>query len=132
MGGFFRESYTRNLPIIFIRIFLHKINFYRGPQPEISEGIFSNIMDLDISETLVPTWEACCSITINLKRLKTLTVSNNRWPISSDPDEKSKLSLHLSNSLPNLEELDIGQMNYNWTEVFLIASSLPKLRYYWK
>ena len=87
-------------------------------------------MDLDISETLVPSWEVCCSITTNLKRLKNLTVSNNRWPISTNTDEKKKLTMALSNNLPSLEELNIGEMDYDWNEVFLIASSLNKLRYF--
>jgi hypothetical protein len=87
-----------------------------------------NVMDLDISETLVASWEMCCKITRNLKRLKTLTVSNNRWPIPSDKNESDKMCSTIKNSLPNLVELVIGAMNYEWKDIALIAKSIPKLR----
>lgn len=86
-----------------------------------------NVMDLDISETLVASWEMCCKITRNLKRLKTLTVSNNRWPIPSDKNESDKMCSTIENSLPNLVELVIGAMNYEWKDIALIAKSIPKL-----
>ena len=87
-----------------------------------------NVIDLDISETLIASWEMCCKITKNLNRLKTLTVSNNRWPISLDKEENEKMCATLESSLSHLVELVIGEMNYEWKEIVLIAKYIPKLR----
>ena len=84
--------------------------------------------DLDISETLVPSWEVCIELTKHLNRLELLTVSNNRWPISLENPETEKVMSSLSTSLPNLKELVVGKMNYDWNDVALLASSLPNLR----
>ena len=84
--------------------------------------------DLDISQTLVPSWKTCTEICKTLSRLKILTVSNNPWKLFSNEKEKADLLSSLSQSLPILEELVIGEMNYTWDDVIIIASALPNLR----
>ena len=87
-----------------------------------------NVIDLDISQTLVPSWQTCCEICKNLNRLKVLTVSNNCWKLPSIENDKTDLKSSLSQCMPLLEELVIGEMNYDWKDVMLIAGSLPNLR----
>ena len=76
----------------------------------------------------MPSWNVCGRITYNLRRLRTLKVSNNRWIIlSNTPNDRQSFSNDLLNSLPSLQEIVIGKMEYDWNSVFLIASSLPRL-----
>ena len=100
--------------------------FCRGPASE-EKTILSNVIDLDIGETLVPSWNICCDITQNLTKLKHLKVSNNRWPAPGSVGDDNKITT-LTSSLSYLEELVIGEMEYAWEIIFLIARSIPKLR----
>lgn len=99
----------------------------RGPTISASCEL-KNVIDLDISQTLVPSWKTCSEMCKNLVRLKVLTVSSNPWKLSSSDNEKANMLSALSESLPLLEELVIGKMNYDWKDVILIAGSLPNLR----
>ena len=100
--------------------------FCRGPASE-EKTILSNVLDLDIGETLVPSWNICCDITQNLTKLKHLKVSNNRWPVPGPVGDDNKITA-LTSSLSYLEELVIGEMGYAWEIIFLIARSIPNLR----
>ena len=104
----------------------YEFSFCRGPASE-EKTILSNVMDLDIGETLVPSWNVCCDITQNLTKLKHLKVSNNRWPVPGSVGNDNEITT-LTSSLSYLEELVIGEMGYAWEIIFLIARSIPKLR----
>ena len=115
------------LKIIAIYLLLN----YSGPAEE--ECDIANVRELNISETLVPSWKMCCSITEKLNRLTKLNVSGNRWPIPPHDaginEPKECLESMLQRSMSNMEELVVGEMGYNWNDVRIVANSLPLLRY---
>ena len=104
-----------------------KTSDFSGPTSDKSCDL-RNVHDLDISQTLVPSWNTCTEICKTLNRLKVLTVSGNPWKLFSNEKEKKGLLSSLSESMPILEELVIGEMNYTWDEIIIIASALPNLR----
>ncbi|XP_022111066.1 tubulin-specific chaperone E-like, partial [Acanthaster planci] len=79
------------------------------------------ITELDLSRNLLSSWQVVSELTSQLRKLKGLSVSENRLQIPSNPSS-------LASSFSNLQELFINYMNLTWPMVARCAPMWPSLK----
>ncbi|EEB11830.1 tubulin-specific chaperone E, putative [Pediculus humanus corporis] len=99
------QSDFRNLRIVLLRDFL--VNGAGPPQALLN--LCPSIQELDLSRTLLNSWESVEEITSQLKNLKILNLSNNRLKISENVVK--------SESFQSLEHIVLGNLMYSWFQV---------------
>ncbi|XP_064622047.1 tubulin-specific chaperone E-like [Lineus longissimus] len=90
-----------------------------GPRHNLSMKT-PNLRDLDISKTLLPSWEEVARITTQLKHLTSLNVSDNRLQLPRNPDLLAK-------AFQKLKTLYLNRMDLNFSEVLACSDLWPKL-----
>ncbi|KAF9280409.1 hypothetical protein BGZ68_007251 [Mortierella alpina] len=80
-----------------------------------------NIQDLDLSSTLISTWQDVADICAPLTKLTILRLSRNRFmPLTSQPS--------LEYAFKNLRCLALNRVYFPWDEVDLLEPSMPNLQ----
>ena len=92
-----------------------------GPKETIANTI-PNVMDLDISKCLLSSWRTVADITSQLKRLKTLNVSDNRLSVPEHPME-------FSTAFAQLKTLFLNRCDYDWYQVCFNLFVFIRLHY---
>lgn len=90
-----------------------------GPPGSLSK-LCPRIKELDLSRNLLSCWESVAEITCQLPLLTTLTVSENRLTIPSDPAS-------LKDAFIQLKHVVASRMEYTWSEVLTCCYMWPNL-----
>ncbi|KAL9981206.1 hypothetical protein ACROYT_G009878 [Oculina patagonica] len=80
-----------------------------------------NISELDLSKTLLSSWNDVASITQNLQHLQILNVSENVLRLPPTPAQ-------LLSSFTTISVLFLNRMRLDWEEVEAIVSMMPSLK----
>ncbi|KAH8117073.1 RNI-like protein [Phellopilus nigrolimitatus] len=94
---------------------------YPDPPGEIRKTC-RNVRSLDISASLLPSWDMVALITTELPTLRALNLNYSRFSTLLDAK-----NLHIA--FLGLEELRVNQTMVVWPEVILLISAMPNLRY---
>ncbi|XP_067033871.1 tubulin-specific chaperone E-like isoform X1 [Acropora muricata] len=93
-----------------------------GPDRDHKFGLFSPyISELDLSKTLLSSWEDVASITKDLQHLRTLNLSENQLKLPSAPET-------LLPSFSTVKVIFLNRMQFEWYEVEVIVSMMPSLK----
>ncbi|XP_075718642.1 tubulin-specific chaperone E isoform X2 [Rhinoderma darwinii] len=79
-----------------------------------------NISTLNLSKNLLSSWENVADIAFQLKKLKTIDLSENRFALPSNPSS-------LASSFGNLTILSLNRTGVTWNEVLHCAVMWPAL-----
>lgn len=90
-----------------------------GPEGQI-ESQTPNIEELDVSKNLLCSWKAVASITKQLKRLKSLNISDNRLSLPANHSE-------LEVAFQTVRTLTMNNMTYNWNEIAELSRLWPRV-----
>lgn len=112
-----RQSDFRNLRIVSLTN--SGIHGYLEATDDLSE-LIPAVQEIDLSENLFKTWSEIVAIAQKLKKLRVLDVSSNKLELTETPEA-------MKTALGSLKQLIINDMNYSWTEVSILISSLPAL-----
>ncbi|KAF4522685.1 hypothetical protein B566_EDAN010466 [Ephemera danica] len=79
-----------------------------------------NLVELDVRQNLLSSWEDVASITKHLPKLRTLNISQNRMTSESDIDTLLPAFVHI-------QHLIAGQMELDSNDLLLVAKLFPNL-----
>ncbi|KAF9573972.1 hypothetical protein EC968_007658 [Mortierella alpina] len=100
---------------------LANTNVERAADFEETQKECPNIQDLDLSSTLISTWQDVAEICAPLSKLAILRLSRNRFmPLTSQPS--------LEYSFKNLRCLALNRVYFPWDEMNRLEPSMPNLQ----
>ncbi|KAE8264258.1 hypothetical protein A4X03_0g1079 [Tilletia caries] len=90
-----------------------------GEQPGDIKRAIPNVKELDMSRSLIPSWEETSNVTRELPWLDTLLLHFNRFsPLRVAP---------AADSFVNIRHLGLDGTLISWSEVLVLSSSLPRI-----
>ncbi|XP_071545975.1 tubulin-specific chaperone E [Panulirus ornatus] len=84
-------------------------------------ALLPRLQDLDISNSLLSSWDSVAQITCQLPCLRFLNISGNMLILPEHPDE-------LQGSLCHITHLVLNNMEYTWQDILTCCSMFPTLR----
>ncbi|XP_030053996.1 tubulin-specific chaperone E isoform X2 [Microcaecilia unicolor] len=120
--GFQRIQQIKNQLNKLTEISLRECAVYdSGQKREISQMCpTSDIVSLNLSKNLLPSWDKVAEVACQLKKLEILDLSENKLRVSSDP-------VSLSSAFINLRVLSLNGTGVTWTEVLMCSPMWPLL-----
>ncbi|KAF8965202.1 hypothetical protein BDZ97DRAFT_1904102 [Flammula alnicola] len=100
---------------------LENANVVKGDPSGSILNICPNIRGLDISQNLLPSWEAVAQITQELPLLQRLSLNRNRLQMPTNYDV-------LTNAFLKLTEIHLNDTLMTWTDMQTITASMPQLQ----
>ncbi|XP_047473543.1 tubulin-specific chaperone E-like isoform X2 [Penaeus chinensis] len=84
--------------------------------------LLPRLQDLDISNTLLSSWESIAQITRQLPSLRFLNISGNKLKLPNNPDELQESVCHITHLVLN------NMKGYTWSDLMTCCVMFPTLR----
>lgn len=112
-----KQSCFSSLTMVWLRD--HCVS-HAGERGQLAEMV-PNIMELDLSQNLLSSWQKLAEITEQLPLLRLLSISDNRLLIPENPEEYRR-------AFSSLSHLVMARMRYSWSQIISCAYMWPGIK----